>query len=270
MYLQVLFLESKEGFGLQMAFCLTGKLQTLLKPLQQTPTPHSPWQRPNTQTNPQEPMLLRWHISLFHSSSSVILCILFRLIFSLSLCFICVFSPAAGGPWRWSPDHQPSGQLFQFDPRGRTSSHPHLHRRQRRYGRPHHRCLPILTIQLPPLLLNMGIAACLCMSVCVFLLMSPPLMLMEGFHWVGSSSGLCRERKLNRIRLESHLLLVNVLMLCVCRLRCGGKTFWDCADAAARGGLSWSPGVCPQCQPAGYGQTGQLWVRHVLLDVLLG
>lgn len=37
---------------------------------------------------------------------------------------------------------QPRGQLPQPDPGGRAPSHPHLHWSQRRYGRPHHRCLP--------------------------------------------------------------------------------------------------------------------------------
>lgn len=50
--------------------------------------------------------------------------------------------PPAGGSHPCRPGGKPRGQLPQSDPGGRAPSHPHLHRSQRRYGRPHHRCLP--------------------------------------------------------------------------------------------------------------------------------
>lgn len=50
--------------------------------------------------------------------------------------------PHPGSPHPCCHGGQPCGQLHQPDPRGRTPSHPHLHWSQRRYGRPHHRCLP--------------------------------------------------------------------------------------------------------------------------------
>lgn len=53
-----------------------------------------------------------------------------------------LFSPPSGSPYPCCPGGQPRGQLSQPDPGGRAPSHPHLHRSQRRYGRPHHRCLP--------------------------------------------------------------------------------------------------------------------------------
>lgn len=160
-YLQVLFLESKEEFGLLTAFYPMGKLQTLLKGRRQTPTQHSLWQRPNTQTNPQEQILQRWRFAsyLIESQSSVIWSLAGLGLWFLPWdghvmlrCKFVSFPAIIGGSCHWSPDRQPCGQLSQSNPRGRTPSHPHLHRRQRRYGRPHHRCLTILTIQLPPLL----------------------------------------------------------------------------------------------------------------------
>lgn len=73
--------------------------------------------------------------------------------------------PPPGSPHSCYNGGQPCGQLHQPDPRGRTPSHPHLHWSQRRYGRPHHRCLPSSSSSC---CLIIAVGCCLCAGYVCF------------------------------------------------------------------------------------------------------
>ena len=131
--------------------------------------------------------------------------------------FLCFNPQPTGNPYSCCPGGQPSGQLPQPDPRGWTPSHPHLHWSQRRYGRPHHRCLPssspLCCLLIAPSTAVFVPVKCVLHMLCIGACTSTTHCQWDGGLFMGVQRWSCNEPGSVLIIISSRYLICEVIIL---------------------------------------------------------